>query len=52
MKYSVIIKINLEYVFDVDSKEDAKVEAENVELPDNYFDNSFDIVQIVKVEGE
>jgi hypothetical protein len=47
-KFEVIVNINLEYIFEAETKEEAKQEAENVELPSNYVSNSFDIVKIIK----
>jgi hypothetical protein len=44
----MIVKINiqLEYNFNVSTFEDAVIEAENVELPSNYVENSFEIAEI------
>jgi len=49
MKYSVIVNVNLEYVFDVKNKHEARIEAESVELPKEYISNSFEIVKIKKI---
>ena len=47
-KYRVIVNVNLEYVFNVEDDVEARVEAEDVELPKEYVSNSFEIVKIIK----
>ncbi len=49
-QYKVVVKVNLEYVFDVENEEEAVVEAENVELPNEYVEDSFEIVKVMKEE--
>ena len=44
---TVIVNVNLEYCFDVDTDEDAKVDAQNVELPKEYVMDSFEIIKIL-----
>jgi len=44
---TVIVNINLEYVFDVATDEEAEKEANNVELPSGYISDSFEIVNIL-----
>jgi len=48
MKYKVIVNCNLEYTFDVDSREEAIIGVENVELPPEYVEDSFKIVKVKK----
>ncbi len=47
-KFKVIVNVNLEYVFDVDTEIEAITEAENAELPKEYVSDSFDIIKIIK----
>lgn len=47
-KFIVIVNVNLEYTFEVESEEEAIIEAENMELPKEYVSNSFEIVKIIK----
>lgn len=44
---TVIINVNLEYEFDVETEEAARLEAQNVELPKEYVCDSFELVQIL-----
>jgi len=44
---TVIVNVNLEYCFDVDTVADAKVDAQNVELPKEYVMDSFEIIKIL-----
>lgn len=44
---TVIVNVNLEYAFDVDNDEEAKIAAEEVELPAEYVCDSFDIVKVL-----
>lgn len=44
---TVIINVNLEYQFDVATDEQAEVEAQNVELPKEYVEDSFEIVKVM-----
>ncbi len=44
---TVIVNVNLEYAFDVETDEEAKVEAQNVELPTEYVCDSFEIATIL-----
>ena len=48
MRYSVIINVNLEYICNVKNEEEARIFAENVELPKEYLEDSFEIVKIIK----
>ena len=47
MKYIVIVNVNLEYNFDAKNPDEAIEMAENVELPKEYVEDSFDIVKVV-----
>jgi len=47
---SVIININIEYVFDVNTEAEAIEMAENIELPSNYQEDTFEIVKILDTE--
>ncbi len=47
-RYNVIVNVDLEYSFKVDSENDALIEAENVELPKQYVIDSFEIVKVIK----
>ncbi len=47
-KFTVIVNVNLEYIFDVENEEEAIIEAENVELPERYVPDSFEIVKVIK----
>lgn len=47
MSAKVVIQIKLEYDFDVKTKNAAITKAENIELPVEYVENSFNIVQII-----
>ncbi len=51
MKYSVIVNVNLEYIFEVKNKQEAVIKAENVELPKEYISNSFEIVKVKKIKS-
>ena len=44
---TVIVNVNLEYAFDVETDEEAKIEAQNVELPAEYVCDSFEIATIL-----
>ena len=46
--FKVIVNVNLEYDFEVVSVIEAITEAENVELPKEYVEDSFEIVKIIK----
>lgn len=50
--YSVIINCNLEYKFKAGSAEEAKQMVENVELPNSYVEDSFEIVKIIEKNGK
>jgi len=47
MTFVVVVNVNLEYTFDVDTKAEAVIEAQNVELPQNYIVDSFEIVKVM-----
>lgn len=47
--YRVIVNIQLEYEFDVKTEIEAITEAENVELPANYVEDSFEIDRVERV---
>ena len=44
----VIVNVNLEYGFDVETDEEAEIAVQNVELPKEYVENSFEIVKIIE----
>jgi len=50
--YTVIVNCNLEYTFKVGSPEEAKIEAEDVELPKEYVTDSFEIVKVMNENGK
>lgn len=45
---TVIVNINLEYAFDVETEEKAEELAQDVNLPDNYVSESFEIIKILE----
>lgn len=47
-KFSVIVNLNVEYIVHADNEEEAKIEAQNIELPKGYLSDSFEIVKINK----
>ena len=51
MKYTGIVNVNLEYVFEAKDKEDAEIYLQNVELPKEYVEDSFDLVKILDDKG-
>lgn len=51
MKKIVIVNLNLEYVVDVNTDEEAIEYVENVELPSRYVDDSFEIVKVITPEN-
>ena len=48
MKYKV--KITIELQVEAENAEDAIIEAENVELPTGYIENSYDLLDVSKME--
>lgn len=44
-KYSIIVNVNLEYIFTAKNEEEAIEKVENVELPKEYVTDSFEIVK-------
>jgi len=46
---SVIVNINIEYLVDVDTDEQARDFVEDVELPSGYQEDTFEIVRISNV---
>ena len=50
-KYTAIVNVNLEYYFEADNMEKAEEYTRDLELPDNYLCDSFDVIKILK-EGE
>lgn len=44
---TVIVNVNLEYQFDVQTDEEAEELVQNIELPPQYVEDSFDIVKII-----
>jgi hypothetical protein len=51
-RYSVIVNVNLEYIFKAKNEEEAKVKVENVELPGEYVTDSFELVKIGKLDNK
>jgi len=49
---TVIVNVNLRYVFDVATNEEAEIEAQYVELPSQYVSDSFEIVKILEENQE
>jgi hypothetical protein len=49
-KYSVIVNVNLEYIVTAKDEEEAKEIVENVELPKEYVEDSFEIVKIGEMD--
>jgi len=45
-KYSVIVNINLEYIVEAKTEEEVEDYVENVELPEQYVEDSFEIVKM------
>ena len=45
--YKVIVNVNLEYDFDAKNEQDAIEQVENVELPDSYVEDSFEVVKVI-----
>ena len=45
-KFKVIVNVNLEYDFDAKDEDDAIEQVENVELPDSYVEDSFEVVKV------
>ena len=43
----VIVNVNLEYSFDVDTDEEATEMVKNVVLPKQYIEDSFELVKII-----
>lgn len=50
-KYTVIVNCNLEYVFKASSQREAKDMVEEVELPKEYVEDSFEIIKIIDEKG-
>lgn len=46
-RFKVIVNVNLEYDFNVETEEEAITKAENVELPKEYVSDSFEIVKVM-----
>jgi len=46
----VIINVNLEYSFDVETDKEARIAVKNVELPKGYVEDSFKLVKIIEVD--
>jgi len=51
-RFSVIVNVNLEYEFDVEFEELARLKAEAVILPYNTVDDSFEILEINELQKE
>lgn len=51
MKYIVIVNVNLEYEFEAKKADKAKEMVENVELPKEYIEDSFELVKIIDENG-
>lgn len=47
MQKTVIVNVNLEYTFNVQTDEEAIEEAVQAELPENYVSDSFEIVRVI-----
>ena len=51
-KYQVIVSIRLEYEVNATDIEEAIIEVENVELPGNYVEDSFEIDVVKELDDE
>ena len=51
-KLTVIVNVNLEYTFEAKNRNDAIERAENVELPKEYVEDSFEILKVMNQKGE
>jgi hypothetical protein len=52
MKYTVIVNVNLEYQFDVESAAEASMQMQDTELPENYIGDSFNQIEIIRIDGK
>ena len=51
-QYGVIVNIALNYIFEAKNPEDAILQAENIELPPQYIEDSFELVGVFDKKGE
>jgi hypothetical protein len=51
-QYGVVVNVALNYIFEAESPEEAIIQAENVELPENYIEDSFELVKVIDRVGE
>ena len=51
-KYLVIVNVNLQYEFEVNTPEDAEVMVENIELPPEYVEDSLELVKTLEVSHD
>ena len=51
-QYSVIVNINLEYIITAKNKDEAEDKIQEVELPKEYLEDSFEIVKIGRIEKD
>lgn len=51
-RYSVIVNVNLEYIFKAKNEKEAQEMVENVELPKEYVTDSFELVKIGKLDNK
>jgi len=49
---TVIVNVNLEYTFEAKNADDAIEQAENVELPKQYVEDSFEAVKVIDENDE
>jgi len=51
-KFNVIVNVNLEYKVEANTEQEAIEFVENVELPKEYVEDSFDIVKVIDETAE
>jgi len=49
---TVIVNVNLEYTFEAENADEAINQAENIELPKEYVEDSFEIVKVLNENNE
>jgi len=49
-KYSVIVEVRLEYIVDAKNEAEAEDMIQDVELPKEYVENSFDFIKVGKID--
>ena len=52
MRKTVIVNVNLQYIFDAETDEEAKDMVMEVELPAQYVEDSFEIVKVINEQND